>query len=639
MIGRRIGSYTILAKLGEGGMGAVWRGVDTMLDRPVAIKVLRPELASDAEVVERFRTEAVTLAKLSHPGIATVFAFIREGSELFLVMEFVEGETLDDVLRRDGPFPWPRAARLACNALDAIHAAHVAGVIHRDLKPENIMITRSGGLKIMDFGIARVIGTTRLTRVGHLVGTLHYMSPDQIRGAEPDARSDIYSMGVVLFEMVTGKLPFTSSSEYSLMRAHLEDSPPPPRSFVPDLPDGLNDAILRSLAKEADDRWPSAAEFRAVLEAYAEAELTSPRFTPPPGAIPPDHRTTPARPRPTSMPTALTPTPGGVPGAPVDESKPTRRSDAAGRRPPPSETPAPERAQPPPGGGVVTQRSRGLTRAVAAVLGSSLSRLGATLADLPRTQVVILGGAAVLAVGILSTALAVRGCRSEEHASEIAEGVPTPVRLDHLELPPPTIAVGAVVQEATATPVPATPTPSARTTEAVARRTGTTARRATTTAVATATATQPPATPTPTPLPPSPTSTPVVVPDLHTTLQAFGGVETATDEVARQVRDHLKATRRWRPEGKDANLWQLLDGFQSATNKLNFYLKTRYTLSKFRKGDWTDEELGEVRARLTDLAGRVPAIDEALGQIEMASPTRSAWDAVKERLHRLRARF
>ncbi len=436
MIGRTIGSYTILAKLGEGGMGAVWRGVDTMLDRPVAIKVLRPELASDAEVVERFRAEAVTLAKLSHLSIASVYAFIREGNELFLVMEFVEGETLDAVLRKEGPFPWPRATRLACTALDAIDAAHAAGVIHRDLKPENIMITRTGGLKIMDFGIARVVGTTRLTRAGHLVGTLHYMSPDQIRGVEPDARSDIYSMGVVLFEMVTGKLPFNSSSEYSLMKAHLEDPPPPPRSFMPGLPDGLNDAILRALAKDADDRWPTAADFRAVLEAYAEAEPTSPRFTPLPGLVPTEHRTTPARPRPTSMPTAFTPAPHSAPAAPSDASQPTRRSDAAVPKPMPS-TPR-DGAQPPPGrGSAVADRVGQLAAAAVAGLQNAFERSRALLASLPARQQLMLAGAAVLAVGILSIALAVRGCRSQPTETNIvAEGVPTPVRIDRLELPP-----------------------------------------------------------------------------------------------------------------------------------------------------------------------------------------------------------
>ncbi len=637
MIGRTIGSYTILAKLGEGGMGAVWRGVDTMLDRPVAIKVLRPELASDAEVVERFRAEAVTLAKLSHPSIASVYAFIREGSELFLVMEFVEGETLDAVLRRDGQFPWPRATRLACTALDAIDAAHAAGVIHRDLKPENIMITRTGGLKIMDFGIARVVGTTRLTRAGHLVGTLHYMSPDQIRGVEPDARSDIYSMGVVLFEMVTGKLPFNSTSEYSLMKAHLEDPPPPPRGFVPDLPDGLNDAILRALAKEADDRWPSAADFRAVLEAYAEAEPTSPRFTPLPGIIPSEHRTTPARARHTSMPTALTPAPHGIPVDPTGASQPTRRSDAA--VPIPVSSLARGGApQPPTGGSAFAARAREIAGVAATGLGNVVARLRALLASLPSGQLVILGGAAVLAVGILTVALAVRGCRSPGTGTVVAEGVPTPVHLESLELQLPTVpAEVAVESAASATPEPTTPTPAPQPGASAPPRAAAPPRRRTATPVPTATATEVP--PTPTEPPPSPTAAPAAPPDLHATLEAFGAVETATDEVTRLVREHLRAKERWRPAGQDANLWELLDGLQSATNKLNFYLKKTYTFSKFRKGDWTDEQLAEVRSRLADLSGRLPAIDEAMGKVEMSTAARSAWDDLKGRIHRLRARF
>ena len=634
MIGRTIGSYTILAKLGEGGMGAVWRGVDTMLDRPVAIKVLRPELASDAEVVERFRAEAVTLAKLSHPSIASVYAFIREGSELFLVMEFVEGETLDAILRRDGLFAWPRATRLACTALDAIDAAHAAGVIHRDLKPENIMITRTGGLKIMDFGIARVVGTTRLTRAGHLVGTLHYMSPDQIRGVEPDARSDIYSMGVVLFEMVTGKLPFTSTSEYSLMKAHLEDPPPSPRSFVPDLPDGLNDAILRALAKDADDRWPSAADFRAVLETYAEAEPTSPRFTPLPGLIPTDHRTTPARPRPTSMPTALTPAPHGVPADPTGASQPTRLSDAAVRKP--VSSPARGRApQPLTGGSAFADRAREIAEAAATGLWNGVARLRALLATLPSGQLVILGGAAVLAVAILTVALAVRGCSSPGTGTVVAEGVPTPIHLESLELQLPTVpAEVAVESAASATPEPTTPTPAPQPEESTPRRATAAPRRRTATPVPTATEIPP----TPTEPPPSPTAAPAAPPDLHATLEAFGAVETATDEVTRLVREHLREKERWRPAGQDANLWELLGGLQSATNKLNFYLKKTYTFSKFRKGDWTDEQLAEVRSRLADLSALLPAIEEAMGKVEMSTAARSAWDDLKGRIHRLRAR-
>jgi tRNA A-37 threonylcarbamoyl transferase component Bud32 len=265
MIGSLVGSYKITDKIGEGGMGAVFRGIDVMLEREVAIKMLRPELSRQPNIVERFRSEAVTLAKLNHPNIATLYSFLRQGDDFFMVMEFVRGETLDSVIRNSGAMSCERAIVLLCQALEGIDHAHRMGIIHRDIKPANIMLTENGTLKVMDFGIARVLGTARMTKQGNIVGTIEYMSPEQVRGQETDARSDIYSLGILLYEMLTGRVPFESDSEYDLMKMQIEDAPSPPRVFAAHIPQSIEQAIMRSLAKRPEARFQSAAEFRNML--------------------------------------------------------------------------------------------------------------------------------------------------------------------------------------------------------------------------------------------------------------------------------------------------------------------------------------------------------------------------------------
>lgn len=265
MIGKMIGTYKIVEKLGEGGMGTVYKGVDTMLEREIAIKMLRPEIACQQDVVERFRAEAVTLAKLNHPSIATLFNFICEGDQLMMVMEFVPGRTLEHVIQKSGALPFDYVINVMSKVLDGIEHAHRLGILHRDLKPANIMLTDSGSVKVMDFGIARILGAARMTRSGRIVGTLEYIAPERIKGQEADVRSDLYSMGVVLYEMLTGSVPFNSDSEYELMRAQLEQDPPPIESFGREVPPEIKTAVVRALAKNPNDRFASAAEFRAVL--------------------------------------------------------------------------------------------------------------------------------------------------------------------------------------------------------------------------------------------------------------------------------------------------------------------------------------------------------------------------------------
>jgi serine/threonine-protein kinase len=265
MIGQVFGNYKVTQKLGEGGMGEVFRGVDMMLEREVAIKFLRPELASQPQVVERFRSEAVTLAKLQHPNIATLYNFMRQGDSFVMVLEFVRGVTLDHVIQQRGAIPVEQAIPIFCQMLDGIQEAHSEGIIHRDIKPANMMLTERGTLKVLDFGIARILGTARMTRQGNIIGTIEYMSPEQVRGFETDARSDIYSLGMLLYEMLTSRCPFDIQNEFELMKAQIEQYPVPPRQLNPAIPEVVEQAVWRAIAKDPAQRFQNAAEFRGFL--------------------------------------------------------------------------------------------------------------------------------------------------------------------------------------------------------------------------------------------------------------------------------------------------------------------------------------------------------------------------------------
>jgi serine/threonine-protein kinase len=279
----RIANYEIKDRLGEGGMGEVFRGRDVMLEREVAIKALRPELATHPDVVERFRTEAVALAKLHHPNIAAVYNFIRENERCYIVMEYVDGQSLEAILRQRGALPWTEAIAIARQALEGLEHAHRSGIVHRDVKPANIMLARDGTVKLMDFGIARILETARLTREGHLVGTLEYMSPEQVLGQDVDARADLYAMGIVLYQALTGVLPFPSSSDYDMIRAQVERQPAPPRTLCAEIPAALDAVLLRALAKAREERFQSASELSEALAAVAaETGSASPSRPPPP---------------------------------------------------------------------------------------------------------------------------------------------------------------------------------------------------------------------------------------------------------------------------------------------------------------------------------------------------------------------
>ncbi len=271
-----IGGYRVGERLGEGGMGEVFRAVDTMLEREVALKVLRPEMGARAEVVERFRVEAIALARLHHRHIAAVYSFFQQGDQHYIAMQYVRGRTLEATLQQRGPLPWREAAAVAMDVLQALEHAHTLGVVHRDLKPANLMIDPEGRTVVMDFGIARVMARSRQTRAGTLVGTLEYIAPEIVRGEAADARSDLYSLGCVLYEMVSGALPFDSPSDFALMRAHAEQAPRAlPRNG--DLPAALEHIILRALEKQPGKRYADARSFHAALAAVLGA---APRETP-----------------------------------------------------------------------------------------------------------------------------------------------------------------------------------------------------------------------------------------------------------------------------------------------------------------------------------------------------------------------
>ncbi len=266
---RVIGPYEIHEQLGKGGIGEVYAGVDQLLGRPVAIKALRPEFSRDRGFLERFRGEATNLARLNHPNITTLFSLHKEGDELFMVMELVRGNTLEAILGKAGRLGVRECLAIMAQTVAGLSYAHRMGVIHRDIKPANLMVTDSGLLKIMDFGIARIQGSQRMTRQGDLIGTLAYMSPEQLQGAEGDARSDLYSLSMVLYELLSGNCAFNATSEYELIRAQVEQRPPPLAGQVPDLDPNVESVMMRALAKKPEERYASVDEFGRALGAAA----------------------------------------------------------------------------------------------------------------------------------------------------------------------------------------------------------------------------------------------------------------------------------------------------------------------------------------------------------------------------------
>jgi serine/threonine-protein kinase len=264
VIGKTIGKYRMVGPLGRGGMGTVYKAVDETLDREVAIKVLNPELA-DTDIMKRFKAEATTLAKLNHPEIATIYELFRFDTNLLMVMELVRGETLDKLSERSGALQPDRAAALIDRVLSALEHAHRAGIVHRDIKPTNVMVTEHGGVKIMDFGIARVRGAEHLTNDGFMMGTPAYMPPEQVLGHDVDGRADLYSVGVMFYRLLTGALPFKADTAIGMVQKQISDPPTPLHLHRKGLPDWCEGVLQRALAKSPADRFQTAEEFRAAI--------------------------------------------------------------------------------------------------------------------------------------------------------------------------------------------------------------------------------------------------------------------------------------------------------------------------------------------------------------------------------------
>lgn len=263
------GRYRLGQVLGTGGMATVHEGRDLVLDRPVAVKLLAPALATDPSFVARFRQEALATAQLSHPNIVTVYDAGTDRHSPYLVMELVRGRTLAHLIRTDGPLAPAEAARIGADIADALAAAHAKGIVHRDVKPANVLLAPGGRVKVTDFGIARTLGSGSLTRVGMVLGTPSYLAPEQARGEPADARSDLYALGCVLYEMLTGAPPHVGDSAMVVAAQHLHANPPPPSALAPGVSPPMDESVMRALAKDPRDRFASATEMAGSLRRSA----------------------------------------------------------------------------------------------------------------------------------------------------------------------------------------------------------------------------------------------------------------------------------------------------------------------------------------------------------------------------------
>jgi tRNA A-37 threonylcarbamoyl transferase component Bud32 len=265
--------YEIGDPLGRGGMAQVFRGTDRLLGRPVAIKVLDRRYRDDAKFQTRFRREAQAAAGINHPNVVSIYDTGSQESSHYIVMEYIDGDTLGDILQREGALPSHRAVAIADSVAQALEAAHQKGMVHRDVKPGNIMVDRSGTVKVLDFGIARAAADDTLTQTGVVLGTAAYLSPEQAQGETVDARSDVYSLGCVLYEMLTGRQPFTADSPLGVAYKHVREEPIPPSQVDPDIPPEVEAVVMTALAKDPAARYPSGGAMREALSAAATGEM------------------------------------------------------------------------------------------------------------------------------------------------------------------------------------------------------------------------------------------------------------------------------------------------------------------------------------------------------------------------------
>ena len=375
-VGDTVGDYEIIGLLGAGGMGKVYKVKNTISDRIDALKILLPDLADDQELADRFMREIKVLASLNHPNIAGLRTAFRLENQLLMVMEFVEGTTLDERTKA-GAVPLKDAIGYITQVLSALGYAHKRGVIHRDIKPANMMLTSDNVIKLMDFGIAKSKTDQKLTQTGTTLGSLFYMSAEQVQGNELDGRSDLYSVGVSLYELVTGSRPFQGKSDFDIMVAQLQQTPMPPIERLPDLPKALNDIIMISLEKDPARRFQTAEAFSAALGSITPALNATPVQGSATGLM--AMQTTPAPPTPT-QPLAV----GGALSAPggyiPTANQPTvlapqPEAPAATALPPPDTS----HGVPPPSG---SKGYRGLYMTLGALIALAIIVLAAT--QLPR---------------------------------------------------------------------------------------------------------------------------------------------------------------------------------------------------------------------------------------------------------------
>lgn len=258
--------YELLEKVGEGGMAIVYKARDRKLNRFVAVKVLKDSFKENEEIIRKFKKEAQAIATLSDPNIVNVLDVGNQDDMNYIVMEFIEGKTLKKIIQERGHLPNEVAIRIAIKVASALACAHKNNIVHRDIKPHNILVTAEGVVKVTDFGIAKSMDSSTLAHTNTIMGSAHYFSPEQAKGSYIDFRTDIYSLGVVIYEMTTGKVPFDGDSAVTVALKHIQDNVTPPKEINPEIPEGLNQLILKCMAKNPDERYDSVVDLKMDLE-------------------------------------------------------------------------------------------------------------------------------------------------------------------------------------------------------------------------------------------------------------------------------------------------------------------------------------------------------------------------------------
>ena len=340
--GTTLGGYAIVREIGAGGMATVYEARQLSLDRPVAIKVLGAEQSADADMVERFRREAKAAAEIDHDNVVRIVdSGITDAGAPYFVMELLDGRNLAEILRDEGPLPWPRVRRLALQIAAALEAAHRKGIVHRDVKPANCIVIPSDGggerLKVCDFGIAKLDAgpgdQKALTKPGTLVGSTRYMAPEQFVSGQSTPRSDIYALGIVIHELLIGAPPFRSKNPMEVVTMHVRDQPPSVSSLRPEIPEVVSDFVLTCLAKRPEQRFADMSELRATLEALPVGDLlvgAGPRVAVPPRSIPPTEIIDRSEGASQSVITAFIDPPTEMMDAPsLDDEQPRRRKPRA----------------------------------------------------------------------------------------------------------------------------------------------------------------------------------------------------------------------------------------------------------------------------------------------------------------------